>query len=207
MPNCPACGAPLETLVACGACGEVLSVPEAASPFDVLGLEPGFALDERDLRRRLTRFSRLVHPDFHAAADAAVRGRAERNSARLNLAFDVLSDAERRADWLVVHRGGPTEESDRSMPRSFLLEVLEWNEVLEEARAASAVDPRVEPLAAELVARRTAGLARIAQLLDPIPARGAPALASARSELNALRYLSRALREVESLRLARAERR
>jgi len=207
MPNCHACGAPLESLVACGACGEVLTVPEAASPFEVLGLEPRFALDERELRRRLTRFSRLVHPDFHAAADAAVRARAERNSARLNLAFDVLSDAERRADWLVVHSGGPTEESDRSMPQAFLMEVLEWNEILEEARAASAADPRVEPLAAELASRRAAGLARLAQLLDPLPTPAAPALASARSELNALRYLSRALREVESLRLARAERR
>ena len=53
----------------------------------------------------------------------------------------------------------------------------------------------------------TAGLDRIANLLDPLPERGSPRLAAARSELNALRYLDRALREIESLRLARAERR
>lgn len=207
MSNCPACGAPLETPVACGACGAIHAVSETASPFEVLGFAPGFAVDEREVRRRLTRFSRLVHPDFFAAAEPAVRERAERNSARLNLAFDVVADAQRRADWLVVHLGGPTEESDRSMPKAFLMEVLEWNELLEEARAASAADPRIETLAAELAARRAAGLDRIAELLDPLPEPGSPRLRTARSELNALRYLDRALREIESLRLARAERR
>lgn len=207
MTNCPACGAPLETPVACGACGAVLAVSDSATPFELFGLPPGFAVDERDLRRRSTRFSRLVHPDFFAASDPAVRERAERNSARLNLAFDVLSDAARRADWLVVHLGGPTEETERAMPQAFLMEVLEWNELLEEARAASGMDPRIEPLAAELGARRQAALVRIASLLDPLPVRGSAQLAAARRELNALRYLDRALGEIDTLRLARAERR
>ncbi|MCY2960392.1 MAG: hypothetical protein NTY35_09525 [Planctomycetota bacterium] len=207
MPNCTACGAPLETPVACAACGAVHDVPEGASPFDILGLVPSFVVDERDLRRRLTRCSRLVHPDFFGTAEAAVRERAERNSARLNQAFDVLSDAVRRADWLVLHLGGPTEENERAMPQAFLVEVLEWNEVLEESRAASGTDPRIAPLAAEIADRRAAGLARIAQLLDPLPERGSQQLGVARRELNALRYLDRALREVETLRLARAERR
>jgi len=207
MTNCPACGAPLETPVACGACGAVHDVPDAATPFELFGLAPRFALDERELRRMSTRHARLVHPDFHAASEPPVRARAERNSARLNLAFDVLSDAARRADWLVVHQGGPTEESERAMPQAFLMEVLEWNELLEEARAADVVDPRIDPLATELAARRQAALARVATLLEPLPARGSPQLAAARRELNALRYLDRALREIESLRLARAERR
>lgn len=207
MPNCPACGAPLETPVACGACGTIHAVSETASPFEILGLRPGFELEGSELRRRSTRFSRLVHPDFFAGADPAVRERAERNSARLNQAFDVLADAQKRADWLVVHLGGPTEESERSMPQAFLMEVLEWNELLEEVRASGAADPRLAGLAADLAQRRAQGLERLARLLQPLPARGAPELVAARSELNALRYLDRALREIESLRLDRAERR
>lgn len=208
MTNCEACGAPLETLVACAACSAVRAVPDVATPFAVLGLEPPrFDVDEPDLRRRRTRASRLVHPDFFGAAAPDARERAERNSALLNRAYDVLADPARRADWLVLHLGGPSEESDRAMAPDFLAEVLDWNEVLEEARASDRLDPRVEPLAADLARRREEGLARLARLLVPTPARGAPALAAARRELNALRYLDRALREIESQRLARAERR
>ncbi len=205
--NCPSCGAPLETPVACAACGAVHSVAESATPFEVLGLAPSFLVDERDLRRRSTRFSRLVHPDFFAAAEPEVRERAERDSARLNAAFETLSDAVRRADWLVAHLGGPTEEVERSMPKPFLLEVLEWNEVLEEARAASKPDPRVDALADDLGLRREQSLDAITELLEPLPARGSQALTSARRELNAVRYLDRALRTIEALRLAQAERR
>jgi DnaJ-domain-containing protein 1 len=209
--SCSACGARLETPVACAACGAVHDVPESATPFEVLGLEPTHALDEHELRRRLTRFSRLVHPDFFGTADAATRERAGRSSARLNQAFDVLSDDARRADWLVVHLGGPAENQDRAMPQAFLAEVLEWNEVLEEAaataRSSSDVDPRVDALAVELTARRGAALQALRKLLEPLPERGSPRLTAARRELNVLRYLDRALGQIESLRLSRAERR
>lgn len=218
--QCSACGAPLETPVACPSCGAVQPLTDPATPFDVLGLEPAFVLDERELRRRLTRFSRLVHPDFFGTADAATRERAEQNSARLNQAFDVLSDDAARADWLVVHLGGPAENQERTMPQAFLVEVLEWNEVLEEATAARStgsaagqargsggVDPRVEALAGELGQRRTSALHALRGLLEPLPERGSPRLATARRELNALRYLDRALRQIESLRLAHAARR
>jgi len=208
---CSACGAPLETPVACAACGAVQEVADAATPFDVLGLEPTHALDERELRRRLTSFSRLAHPDFFGTADAATRERAEQNSARLNQAFDLLSDDARRADWLVVHLGGPAESQDRAMPQAFLVEVLDWNEILEEAAAAarssSDVDPRVDALAVELTERRGAAQQALRKLLDPLPEPGSPRLTAARRELNGLRYLDRALRQIESLRLSRAERR
>jgi molecular chaperone HscB len=204
MPTCDDCGVPLETPVGCAACGAVHSLSETAAPFEILGLAPSFAIDERDLRRRLTRFSRLVHPDFFAAAAPDVRERAERNSAQLNAAYDVLADPVQRADWLLENLGGPAKDVERSMAQAFLAEVLDWNEVLEEARASNAADPRIERLESELVARRAAGLEAIARLFDPLPERGSPALTAVRREWNALRYLDRALRSIEALRLARA---
>lgn len=207
MSNCSACGAPLETPIACGACGAVHSVADSPTPYEILGLAPSYRLDERDLRRRSTRFSRWVHPDFFTAAEPRVRDLAERNSARLNSAFETLAQPTQRADWLVIHLGGPTEDAERAMPQSFLLEVLEWNEVLEEARSSTTLDARVEPLSTELTARRAANLAQLEALLEPLPEKNSSRLVLARRELNALRYLDRALREIESLRLARAERR
>lgn len=204
---CPRCAAALETPLACGACGALLEPAGEPTPFALLGLEPGWSLDSDALRRRLLKLSRLVHPDYHGSADAARRELAELNSARLNRAFETLSDELARADWLIGARGGPAEGELRDMPRAFLLEVLEWNEALEEARAAAAGSPeraRLEPLAATLETARAEALERLGARLEPLPERGAPALAEARRELNALRYLRRALDQIEALRLEQA---
>jgi molecular chaperone HscB len=205
MPACPRCSAPLETPSGCAACGAPLELADDASPFALLGLEPAWGVDQRALRSRLLRASRVVHPDFFGTAEPGVRALAERNSSRLNKAFQVLADDAARADWLVTSLGGPREDQERAMPQAFLLEVLEWNELLEEARAARGADPRLAGLERELRARRAAALERVGAALTPLPARGAPALRAARQELNAVRYVDRALSEVEALRLLQAE--
>ena len=101
--DCPRCGAGLETPLACGGCGALLAPEAEPSPFDALGLEPAWTLDRGALRKRLLRLSRLVHPDFFGSGEAAQRELAERNSARLNRGFEVLSDDLARADWPVSY--------------------------------------------------------------------------------------------------------
>ncbi len=195
---CTSCGATLEFPLACAACGP-LAAEGARDPFAILGLERRYVLDQGDLRKRLIRCSRLLHPDFFATAASDVRQRAADNAAALNAAFEVLSDDYARADWLVRALGGPDQDSERQMPQEFLLEVLEWNETLEEAREGAR--ERLEPLAAELTERRAATMANVASLLDPLPDEDAASLAAVRRHLNAVRYLDRALGTVRALRL------
>ena len=201
---CPSCGAKAGSPLVCEACGRLLRPGTPPSPFAVLGFEPAFAIDAAVARRRLLALSRTLHPDFHAASDAETRAVAEDNTAALNAAFQVLSDDFRRADWLLRSLGGPREDEERAMPAAFLQDVLEWNETIEAARESapgSRERTRLESLDAELRAARGAGMGRVAALLTPLPARAAPALRNARQELNALRYLDRALRELSELRL------
>ena len=205
MRACPHCAAALESPLACGACGRLLDVAEGTSPFEVLGLEPMHAVDAGELSRRLRRLGRLVHPDFFGAADAEQRALAERNTARLNRAHELVSDEFRRASWLVEACGGPSESEERAMPQAFLAEVLEWNETLAAARASTAAPwPALEELEHGLRAERARALAEVAQGLAPLPQRGAPGLRALRTRLNCVRYVDRALAEIESLRLARA---
>ncbi len=205
MSVCPHCAARLETPVVCAACGRPLAAPEEAGPFEILGLAPTHELDRADLRKRMLRISRAIHPDFFGNAETDLRDLAGRNSARVNKAFETLADEAQRASWLVKSLGGPDEQQERAMPSAFLAEVLEWNELLEEARAdTAAFDPRLAGLRDELQARRAAALASVAGLLVPLPARGSAALTAARQHLNAVRYVDRALQEIEALRLARA---
>src|SRR5690349_2294542 len=114
MQRCPHCQAELESALGCSACGRLFDPPAELSPFELFGLAPGFALDERLLEKRLRTAMRLVHPDMHAGAPAA-----ERASARLNGAYGVLANPVERADWLVRAQGGPTEQDSRAMPQAF----------------------------------------------------------------------------------------
>jgi len=206
MNRCARCSAELETPLGCSACGALAVLADDPGPFAVLGIDPAYAIDPQELRRRLVRFSRMTHPDFFATADEEQRLRAERATALLNEAYATLSDDVARADHLVETLGGPDENVERAMPQEFLMEVLEWNETLEEAREPEAVpDTKLEALQRDLQDRRARTLAEIARRLTPLPAHGSPALRDVRRELNAVRYVDRALRQIEGLRLSRAE--
>lgn len=201
---CTSCGAGLETPLACGDCGTMMTPSTEASPFSVVGLDVAYTLDERDLAQRVRKVARLVHPDFFAAAGPTMRALAEAHGARLNEAHEILRDDVRRADWIVRHLGGPSEETERQMPQSFLLEVLEWNEALDEGASAppgSTERLALAPLEQELERQRAAELASIATALDPLPERGSGTLTEVRRTLNAVRYLDRALRRLRDLRI------
>lgn len=201
---CPSCGARPSAPLLCEACGALLEPRTPPSPFEVLGLEPVFALDRAHLQKRLLVLSRALHPDFHATADAARRRLAEDNTAALNAAYQVLADDVRRADWFVRALGGPREDEERSMPAAFLQEVLEWNETIEAARTGPPDSPARVALASLGTALQRAhadGVQRVAALLTPPPAHGAAALRKVRQELNALRYVERARRELGELQL------
>lgn len=207
MSACPRCQAPLETPLACRACGVLFSVEPAPTPFAIFGIDESYAVDAAALQKRLLELSRLMHPDYFGARGDEQRALAERNTAELNSAYEILSDDTARADWLVRHFGGPSELEERTMPQAFLAEVLEWNEALEAARDAAAGSPErvaLDSLGKDLRAQRATTLATLRQILTPLPARGSKALVDARRALNALRYLDKTLAEIEALRLAQA---
>ena len=193
--SCPSCGAGLETPLACGACGVLMLTEDAACPFALFGLELGFPVDAKELRSRLRRFTRLVHPDFFALEGDEALAKAERNNALLNEAFAVLSDETRRADRLVARLDGPSEKDLGSMPQAFLMEVMEWNETLEEASPGS---EELRRLASDLTEHRDRISAEIAAALTPLPQPGAASLAGVRQSLNARRYVDRALGRISA---------
>jgi molecular chaperone HscB len=206
---CPSCGTALTTPLLCESCSTLLAAPAEASPWELLGLERSFPIDRKALEKRRLALSRRMHPDFFANGTDEERARAERGTSALNAAWEVLSDDARRADRLVRDLGGPRESEERQMPQEFLMEVLDWNEAIEEARLAGPGAPERAELAglrATLAAERARVLAEVAGLLRPLPEPRSPDLVTVRRHLNAVRYFDRALREIDELRLAHGAR-
>lgn len=202
MTSCPECGEALWTPLGCEACGVLAQWEEAPGAFELFGLAPAWEVDRKALRRALLQLQRLTHPDHAGATD-----QAERANAALNHAHEVLSDAFLRADDLIRRLGGPEESAERQMPQEFLMEVLEWNETLDDAAEAapgSAEREALGPLAEQLRAQREEVLSEVGAALTPLPPSGAADLGPLRRRLNAVRYLSRALERIRELRLAEA---
>lgn len=201
--SCQDCGATLTSSIVCLSCGALQRRPgrAAADPFAVFGLAPRFSLDRRALRKRLLELQRAVHPDFFATRGPEARSAAEDATSQLNRAFEVLNDEQQLGDELVRRLGGPSQDEERQMPQTFLMEVLEWNEVLDEARAqgAGADAAALADLRDRLGAARAEALAGLASDLEPLPEHGAPRLRRARQGLNALRYVERALADIERI--------
>lgn len=193
--TCPSCGAGLETPLACGACGVLMLPEDPVCPFAIFGLAPGFEVDRGDLKSRLRRFTRLVHPDFFALEGEETLAKAEHNNALLNEAYGVLSDEARRANQLLEGLGGPSEKDLGSMPQAFLMEVMEWNEVLEDAAPGS---PELLELERELTEQRDRLAAEVGAALTPLPQAGDESLARIRQSLNARRYVDRALGRISA---------
>ncbi len=205
MESCFRCSASLSQPLVCEDCGLLQTAPEQLNPFHALGLEPAAEVDPTDLRRRQSRLSRRMHPDFFAAAGEQAKSQAETNTAQLNSAFEVLFDETRRLGWLIEDGGGPSASEERQMPQEFLMEVLEWNETLEGAREGDTEAlGRVPALESELRDRLDAERAELRQTLTPLPSTGDDRYRSARRRLNAIRYLERALAEVAERRLESA---
>jgi molecular chaperone HscB len=131
--------------------------------FDVFGLPRKLEIDGEALRRRFYELSRRHHPDFHQLAAQAEQAEALAQSALVNRAYRALRDPIRRVEYLIALEEGRAEAdvapTKPVAPRELLMEMLELQEALEEARTAGLDGEVRDRLRAErqrLVDRRAA---------------------------------------------------
>jgi molecular chaperone HscB len=167
--------------------------------FDALGVPVSFDLSIPQLRAAFLARSAAIHPDVAA-------GDSEADAAALNEAKRTLENPETRAELLLARLGGPRKEQDRSLPPSFLQEMLEVREAIDaavESRDPGAI-AKWEDWAEE---RRRAHIRAVADLFraatgspqpSPHPADQPSDIRRAiRMELNMWRYVERLIEHLE----------
>lgn len=164
-----------------------------ADPFDTLGVEPRFDLDEGLLAQRHRDLSRALHPDRHAGAAATSRRLALGRMIEVNEALRVLRDPVRRAGALARRLGLPVGEGQEPKASPALL--MDFMESREELGAAVAAKDAaaVAALAAAMRAREANVTASLAEAFAN-PERRDAVLAL----LGELRYVRRFLDEVSA---------
>jgi molecular chaperone HscB len=119
--------------------------------FEVFGLPRVLSLDLKALEKTFHELSRKYHPDYFTTAPAEERQKALQMTAALNDAYRTLRHPVRRVEHLLEIEGFKPDGS--KVPKSFLLEVFEINEQLEEVKAGSASKEQVEALRREIEER------------------------------------------------------
>jgi len=119
--------------------------------FEVFGLPKTLNIDLKNLERTFHELSRKYHPDYFTTAPAAERQHALQMTATLNDAYRTLRHPVRRVEYLVNLEGFKPDGS--KVPKSFLMDVFEINEQLEEVKAGSASETQIAALKSDIEAR------------------------------------------------------
>jgi molecular chaperone HscB len=119
--------------------------------FEVFGLPRVLSLDLKALEKSFHELSRKYHPDYFTTAPAEERQRALQMTATLNDAYRTLRHPVRRVEHLLQIEGFKPDGS--KVPRSFLMEVFDINEQLEEVKAGSASKQQIASLRREIEER------------------------------------------------------
>jgi len=164
-------------------------------PFSILGVDKRFDLDLAAVEKTHRELSRALHPDKFAAAGASERRQALEKAADVNEAWRALRDPVRRAEALFAAHGVAIGETNEPKPSAtFLMEMLDEREALQEAREAKDLD-RVTALGEKVRARMTAAEAELASGFR----REAASVVTLLPLLGELRFYRRFLEEVSAI--------
>uniref|UniRef100_A0A7S2M1Z1 J domain-containing protein n=1 Tax=Zooxanthella nutricula TaxID=1333877 RepID=A0A7S2M1Z1_9DINO len=143
---CQNCNASSETFAFfCRSCGAVMDADYGiATHFDVLGLEPRYALDLDGVDKAYKDLQKQLHPDRHAQAGERDKAAVEAHAARLNEAVATLRSPLRRAGyWMELHGVRILEDDQRMQDAEMMMEVMEVSEQIEDASTQVEIDELV----------------------------------------------------------------
>jgi molecular chaperone HscB len=119
--------------------------------FEVFGIPRLLNIDLRALEKTFHELSRKYHPDYFSTAPAEERHQALRMTALLNDAYRTLRHPVRRIEYLVNLEGFKADGS--KVPKSFLMEVFEINEQMEEVKSGAASKEQIAALRRDIEER------------------------------------------------------
>jgi molecular chaperone HscB len=161
--------------------------------FELFHLPQCFAIDLSVLDSAYHEVQSQVHPDKFVNASDAEKRVAMQWATRANEAYLTLKKPLQRARYLCELNGADLQiESNTSMPREFLMQQMEWREMLDDAKTALDVDA-LEKLEQELLASRRNSIGQIGLLLD------AGVFAEAALEVRKLMFLEKFRDELSDL--------
>jgi molecular chaperone HscB len=111
--------------------------------FELYDLPVTFNPDLAVVKRKFYELSKKYHPDFHINEDQEKQEEVLALSTLNNKAYQVLSDPQKRMHYILDLKGMIKEGENYALPQTFLMRMMEVNEVL--------MDLEFEPDASKLL--------------------------------------------------------
>lgn len=86
------------------------------------------------LKARFFSLSRQFHPDFHSQSEESLKMEMLEKSSQLNKAWKVFQDPDETLKYVLQLKGLLVEEEKYNLPSAFLMEMLEINEQVADAK-------------------------------------------------------------------------
>lgn len=102
--------------------------------FELLDLPVRFRVDKALLTRQYFRLQKQYHPDFFADADETEQARVMEVSSLLNKAYKTLQDPDETIKYILMEKGLMQEDEKYPLPNDFLMDMMELNEALMDAK-------------------------------------------------------------------------
>ena len=102
--------------------------------FKLFEMPPSLQPDEKTVKKMFYELSRKYHPDFHTNASETEQQQALEQSSQVNKAYKIFQNKEETIRYVLKEKGLLVEEEKYELAPSFLMEMLELNEQLMEAK-------------------------------------------------------------------------
>ncbi|MGI4020309.1 MAG: Fe-S protein assembly co-chaperone HscB [Janthinobacterium lividum] len=101
--------------------------------FEFYGLPESFEIDAAPLKKKFYELSKKYHPDFYAAESAEKQEEVLQLSTLNNKAYQVLSNPDKRVDYILREHQLLVEGDKYPLDPDFLMEMMDINEQLMDA--------------------------------------------------------------------------
>ena len=102
--------------------------------FELYDIPVSFFPDAAVVKKKFYELSRKYHPDFFSNASEDEQSEVLEKSSLVNKAFKTFSDADETVKYILQMKGLLEEEEKYKLPAGFLMDVMELNEQLMEAK-------------------------------------------------------------------------
>lgn len=102
--------------------------------FELYGIAPTLRPDEQLVQKTYYLLCRKYHPDQFSLSDAGAQEEAIQMTSLVNEARAVLLHHDRRLEYLLREKGLLNEDSKQELPAAFLMQMMDFNEALMEAK-------------------------------------------------------------------------
>ena len=118
--------------------------------FELYEIPLSFLPDAAAVKKQFYTLSRIYHPDMFGQSGEAEQTEALEKSAQVNQAFKILSNRDAVMKYVLELKGLLEEEEKYQLDASFLMDMMELNELAIEADDPAQVEAKINTLQTEL---------------------------------------------------------